>query len=59
MSYNDCSQVRELYKDFDIEITEINWQYTLGQGETRIGYNRIQDKRDHIKKSHEILIIKE
>lgn len=56
LSYNDCSQVRELYKDFDIE--EIGWQYTLGQGETRIGFNRIQDQRDHIKKSHELLIIK-
>ena len=56
LSYNDCSQVRRLYKGFDIE--EIRWQYTLGQGETRIGLNRIQDKRSHIKKSHEILIIK-
>ncbi len=58
LSYNDCSQVRELYKGFDIEIMKVKWQYTLGQGETRIGFNRVQDKRNHIKKSHEILIIK-
>ena len=34
MSYNDCSFVREAYKDFDIR--EIHWQYTMGQGEKRI-----------------------
>ena len=56
LSYNDCSQVRKLYKGFDIE--EIKWQYTLGQGETRIGFNRMSENRNHIKKSHELLIIK-
>lgn len=57
LSYNDCSVVREWYKDFDI--VEVAWQYTMGQGETRIGYNRINDKRNHTKKSHELLIIKQ
>ena len=57
LSYNDCSQVRKLYKGFDIE--KIKWQYTMGQGEVRIGFNRIKDKRSHVKKSHEILIIKD
>ncbi|MCZ0932000.1 MAG: DNA adenine methylase [Oligoflexia bacterium] len=57
LSYNDCPEVRKLYKGFDIE--KVKWQYTLGQGETRIGLNRVREKRDHIKKSHEILIIKE
>ena len=57
LSYNDCPEIRKLYKGFDIE--EVKWQYTLGQGETRIGLNRVRESRDHIKSSHEILIIKE
>ena len=28
----------------------------MGQGETRIGKNRIEKGDDHVKKSHEILI---
>ena len=56
LSYNDCPEIRKLYKEFDIE--KIKWQYTMGQGETRIGFNRIKDNRDHVKKSHELLIIK-
>ncbi|MCS6796586.1 MAG: DNA adenine methylase [Raineya sp.] len=57
LSYNDCSWVRETYKDF--EIIEIAWQYTMGQGETRIGKNRKSRNHDnhHIKTSHELLII--
>ena len=56
LSYNDCEYIRELYKDF--EIKKVNWQYTMGQGETRIGTNR-KDKGEkaHIKKSNEILIV--
>ena len=54
LSYNDCSQIREWYSDYCIE--EVQWQYTMGQGETRIGANRIRDGRAHIKKSHELLI---
>ena len=37
LSYNDCSTVREWYADY--RIVEVEWQYTLGQGETRIGKN--------------------
>jgi DNA adenine methylase len=34
------------------------WQYTYGQGETRIGKNRKEsNKKDNIKDSHEIIII--
>ncbi|MCL2312129.1 MAG: DNA adenine methylase [Firmicutes bacterium] len=56
LSYNDCSWIREAYKDF--EIVEISWQYTMGQGETRIGRGRIkQGMNTNIKKSHELLII--
>ena len=57
LSYNDCPEIRKMYKDFDIEKT--SWQYTMGQGETRIGKNRINNKADHVKESHEIVIIKE
>ncbi|MCZ2223519.1 MAG: DNA adenine methylase [Chitinophagales bacterium] len=56
LSYNDCSTIREWYKDFDIKIA--TWQYTMGQGETRIGYNRVSKGTTHIKKSHELLIYK-
>ena len=54
LSYNDCETVREIYRDY--KIIEVAWQYTMGQGETRIGKNRKNDDRGHIKKSHEILI---
>ena len=57
LSYNDCSWVREVYKDF--EIKEVSWQYTMGQGETRIGKNRLERNYDNtnIKHSHELLIL--
>ena len=58
LSYNDCEFVREAYKDY--KILEPKWQYTMGQGETRMGKNRIQRGDDsNIKQSHELLIIKE
>lgn len=57
LSYNDCSTIREWYKDFDM-ITP-SWQYTLGQGDTRIGENRLNNNNgNHVKKSHELLIWK-
>lgn len=56
LSYNDCSTIRNWYKDF--KIIDVSWQYTMGQGETRIGLNRINGNRNHIKQSHEILIVK-
>ena len=62
LSYNDCSQVREFYKDFTI-LTP-SWSYSLSNGETRIGKNK-QDRANELgsstnqpKKSHELLIIK-
>ncbi len=56
LSYNDCTTIRNWYKDF--EFVEVSWQYTMGQGETRIGSNRQKNGDNHIKKSHEVLIIK-
>lgn len=56
LSYNDCDTIREMYKDYDI--VEVRWQYSLGQGETRIGKNRIEAGQDsYVKDSHEILIV--
>lgn len=58
LSYNDCAWVRQAYKDF--KILTPKWQYTMGQGETRIGKNRIErGDTDNIKQSHELLIIKD
>lgn len=57
LSYNDCATIREWYADF--QVIEVQWQYTLGQGETRIGKNRIESGTDHVKQSHELLIVKE
>jgi DNA adenine methylase len=56
LSYNDCSTIREWYAD--CEIYEPVWQYTMGQGETRIGANRLAAGDNHVKKSHELLIRK-
>ena len=58
LSYNDCKTIRKWYSKF--KIVEVSWQYTLGQGETRIGKNRIEKgNHTHIKGSHELLIVKE
>ena len=55
LSYNDCELIRDWYSDFDIETPQ--WQYTFGQGDTRIGENRRErNGGSHIKKSHELLI---
>ena len=54
LSYNNCATIRDWYRNF--EITSPSWQYTMGQGETRIGLNRINGNGNHIKKSHELLI---
>jgi len=56
MTYNNCSAIRNLYNNCKFEYPE--WQYTYGQGETRIGKNRQQASNDNIKESHEIIIIK-
>ena len=55
LSYNDCATVREWYAD--CKIVNVSWQYTLGQGETRIGKNRIMNGTDHTKGSHELLFV--
>ena len=56
LSYNDCEEIRNFYQD--CEIQEIQWQYTMGQGETRIGKNRQESGINHVKASHELLIYK-
>jgi DNA adenine methylase len=56
ITYNNCSTIREWYKDYKLEYPE--WQYTYGQGETRVGKNRKEANKDNnIKESHEIFII--
>lgn len=56
ITYNNCSTIREWYKDYEFKFPE--WQYTYGQGEVRIGKNRKDsNKEDNIKESHEIFII--
>ena len=55
LSYNNCETIREYYKDFKQVFPD--WKYSYGQGETRIGKNRVDGKIT--KESHEILIIKE
>ena len=57
LSYNDCPEVRELYKGFKMSTPK--WQYTFGQGDIRVGENRANGNGTHIKKSHELLIWKE
>lgn len=58
LSYNDCEFVREAYRDF--KILEPKWQYTMGQGEIRMGKNRLErGDENNVKNSHELLIIKE
>ncbi|MBX2932399.1 MAG: DNA adenine methylase [Chitinophagaceae bacterium] len=55
LSYNDCSTIREWYKRFPFKTP--SWQYTLSQGDTRIGENRLKKNNgSHVKKSHELLI---
>jgi len=57
LSYNDSPTIRNWYNDF--VIIELQSHYTMGQGETRIGINRKRENRNHIKKTNELLIIKE
>lgn len=57
LSYNDCDIIRDWYSDCHFSTPE--WQYTFGQGDTRIGANRRESNGgSHIKKSHELLIWK-
>ncbi|HPP87981.1 MAG TPA: DNA adenine methylase [bacterium] len=57
LSYNDSPTIRKWYKDF--KIIELDIHYTMGQGETRIGLNRKIRNSNHIKKTKELLIVKE
>ena len=60
LSYNNCSTARNYYKDY--KLLYPSWQYTMGQGETRIsevlGNRNLSKENAHIKKSHEILALK-
>ena len=56
ITYNNCETIRNWYSDYEQVFPE--WQYTYGQGEKRIGKNRIENgTNSHIKESHEIFII--
>ena len=54
LSYNDCPTIRKYYKRYKQFFP--SWQYTMGQGETRIGKNRLEKGDGHVKASHEIII---
>ncbi|MFH1457310.1 MAG: DNA adenine methylase [Patescibacteria group bacterium] len=54
LSYNNCETIRNWYKDYKHFFPK--WQYTMGQGETRIGKNRKNGNGNHIKNSHEIIV---
>jgi len=57
LSYNNCETIREYYKDFEFFYPE--WSYSMSNGETRIGKNRIDSNESKVvKESHEILIVK-
>jgi DNA adenine methylase len=56
LSYNDCESIREYYKGFEFVFPK--WNYSMGNGETRIGKNREEAGITNSKESHEILIIK-
>ena len=57
MSYNNCETIREYYKDFEFHFPE--WNYSMGNGEQRIGkYRKDHNDGEAVKKSHEILIVK-
>lgn len=55
LSYNNCETIREYYKDFEQVFP--TWNYSMGNGETRIGKNREEAGITNSKDSHEILII--
>lgn len=55
LSYNDCPTIREWYKDCYQFFPK--WQYSMGQGETRIGkYRKEREQETYVKESHEIII---
>ena len=55
LSYNNCPTIREYYNEYKQIFPK--WQYTMGQGETRIGKNRIENGTNgNVKESHEIIV---
>lgn len=54
LSYNNCETIRNWYSDFKFYFPK--WNYSLGNGETRIGKNR-QISNSNVKESSEILIV--
>jgi DNA adenine methylase len=56
LSYNNCETIREYYSDF--EMFYPTWSYSMGNGEKRIGKNRLDAGITNSKESHEILIVK-
>ncbi|MCU0372706.1 MAG: DNA adenine methylase, partial [Ignavibacteria bacterium] len=55
LSYNNCPTIREYYKKYKQLFP--SWQYTMGQGETRIGLNRKNGNSSNIKESHELIVV--
>jgi len=56
LSYNNCETIRGYYSEFEFYYPE--WNYSMGNGETRIGKNREEMGITNSKESHEILIVK-
>jgi len=56
LSYNNCETIREYYKEFEFHYP--SWNYSMGNGEKRIGKNRTEAGITNSKESHEILIVK-
>lgn len=54
LSYNNCESIRNYYRDFDFQYPD--WNYSMGNGESRIGKNRKRMGIKNHKESHEILI---
>ena len=56
ITYNNCETIRNMYEEYEQVFPE--WQYSYGQGETRIGKNREKKCNvSNVKESHEIFII--
>jgi len=56
LSYNNCETIRDYYSDFEFHYP--SWNYSMGNGEKRIGKNRTEAGITNSKDSHEILIVK-
>jgi DNA adenine methylase len=54
LSYNNCETIRDYYSEFNQSFP--SWNYSMGNGETRIGKNRKEMGISNSKESHEILI---